>query len=119
MGRFQHCRMSVLRISGPVGIECDIRNLDRSKNSKLEIKMKQNNTCPKCNSQQIILIPGELGGAGAGNIIPIGITLFNTVKVTRYMCSDCGYSEEWIDNPKDLKKLKANLAQKLTNPTFR
>jgi predicted nucleic-acid-binding Zn-ribbon protein len=68
--------------------------------------MKKSNKCPKCNSQEIIRIPGRVSGVGAGNIIMTGMTVFSAVKVTRYLCTDCGFSEEWIDDPKDIEKLK-------------
>ena len=48
-------------------------------------------------------IEGRAGGYGGGNDIHVG---FGTVKVTRYLCGSCGFSEEWIDSPEDLHKLK-------------
>jgi len=68
--------------------------------------MKQTNVCPKCNSHGIIRIPGIAGAYGSGNNIPIGKTIFSAIKVTRYLCGHCGFSEEWIDDPGDLEKLK-------------
>jgi len=62
--------------------------------------------CPKCNSGDILRIPGERGAYGAGNNIMTGMTVFSAVKVTRYLCCECGYSEEWIDNKEDIKKLR-------------
>jgi len=34
-----------------------------------------------------------------------GMSNLSAVKVTRYLCCECGYSEEWIDNKEDIKKL--------------
>ena len=68
--------------------------------------MKQTNVCPKCSSNEIIRIPGQAGAYGSGNNIPIGKTILSAIKVTRYVCSHCGFSEEWIDNPDDLGKIK-------------
>ena len=68
--------------------------------------MKQNHVCPKCNSQDIIRIPGMVGPYGSGNNISTGWTVFNRVTVTRYLCGQCGYSEEWIDDTEDIRKLK-------------
>jgi predicted RNA-binding Zn-ribbon protein involved in translation (DUF1610 family) len=68
--------------------------------------MKNTHTCPKCNSQEIMRIEGRSGGYGGGNDIRAGSTSFRTVKVTRYLCGSCGFSEEWIDAPEDLHKLK-------------
>ena len=68
--------------------------------------MKNTHTCPKCNSQEIMRIEGRMGGYSGGNDIPAGSWSFRTVKVTRYLCGSCGFSEEWIDAPEDLHKLK-------------
>lgn len=70
--------------------------------------MKNNNTCPKCHSQKIIRIPGSVGAHGAGNNILTNFTIFGAVKVTRYVCAECGFSEEWIENSEDINKLKEN-----------
>ena len=70
--------------------------------------MKNTHTCPKCNSQEIMRIEGRIGGYSGGNDIAgtAGPFSFRTVKVTRYLCGSCGFSEEWIDEPEDLHKLK-------------
>ncbi len=68
--------------------------------------MKKQHLCPKCNAQDIICIPGHAGAYGSGNNIPMGYTIFTAVKVTRYICGFCGYSEEWIESLEDLKKLR-------------
>lgn len=70
------------------------------------IYMKNSKYCPKCNSLDILRIPGEKGAYGTGNNISIGITIFSAVTVTRYLCCGCGYSEEWIDNKEDIEKLR-------------
>lgn len=67
--------------------------------------MKTGKGCPKCNGSNIIRIEGSVKGGGAGNNIPIGTTIFSYVKVPRYVCCDCGYSEEWIDL-KDIPRLE-------------
>lgn len=68
--------------------------------------MKVTGKCPKCSSGEILRIPGKVGAHGAGNNIMTGMTIIGAVKVTRYLCVDCGFSEEWIDDQKDIKKLK-------------
>ncbi len=67
--------------------------------------MKNRKICPKCNGTDILLIPGKAGAYGAGNNIPMGATIFSYVKVNRYLCCDCGYSEEWIGKD-DIRRLK-------------
>ena len=67
--------------------------------------MKRTNTCPKCGGTDILRIEGTSKGYGAGNNIQVGMTIFSAVLVHRYLCCDCGYSEEWIDK-EDIQKLK-------------
>ena len=67
--------------------------------------MKNNNRCPKCNSDDIIRVNGSARGYGAGNNIMVGATIFSAVKVNRYICCNCGFCEEWIDN-EDITKIK-------------
>ncbi|MBQ6357034.1 MAG: hypothetical protein IJI33_03650 [Solobacterium sp.] len=59
--------------------------------------MKFSNVCPKCGSDQILMVPGDVRSYGAGNNIMTGMTVLSAVKVRRYVCCDCGFSEEWID----------------------
>lgn len=67
--------------------------------------MKNRRICPKCNSTDILLIPGKAGAYGSGNNIQTGMTIFSAVLVHRYVCCSCGYSEEWIDKD-DIQKVK-------------
>lgn len=67
--------------------------------------MKNTNICPKCQSKDILHIPGNAGAYGSGNNIQLGWSNFSAVLVNRYVCCTCGYSEEWIDK-KDISKLK-------------
>lgn len=67
--------------------------------------MKNTKTCPKCNGTDIVKIKGSTGAYGVGNNIQVGLTNFSAVLVNRYLCCNCGYSEEWIDK-EDLAKLK-------------
>ncbi len=71
--------------------------------------MKFTKLCPKCNSSDIIKVPGKAGAYGSGNNIMTGWTIFSAVLVHRYVCCSCGYSEEWIDQ-NDLQKLKDNFS---------
>ena len=67
--------------------------------------MKHSSTCPKCGSHEILRIKGQSGAYGAGNNIPAGATIFSSVLVHRYLCCNCGYSEEWV-NLEDIPQLK-------------
>ncbi len=67
--------------------------------------MKNTNTCPKCRGRNILVVPGNVGaGTDCGsNSIMTG--LFKAVLVDRYVCADCGFTEEWI-NKEDMPRLK-------------
>lgn len=67
--------------------------------------MKTTHLCPKCRSTDIIRIEGKAGAYGSGNNIPMGATIFSAVKVHRYLCCSCGFSEEWIDQ-EDIPSLR-------------
>jgi hypothetical protein len=54
--------------------------------------MRYKKICPKCNSVDLLIIPGRAGAYGSGDNIPTGSTIFSAVKVTRYLCCDCGFS---------------------------
>lgn len=69
--------------------------------------MKTNGKCNKCNSNDILKIPAKVTGQYAlSHNIMTGRTIFSAVKVTRYLCCNCGYSEEWVDNKDDIKKIR-------------
>lgn len=68
--------------------------------------MRNTGTCPKCDSGDILRIPGEkrsMTGA-VGNLVAAG--LLGHAVVTRFVCGGCGYSEEWIESADDLRKLR-------------
>lgn len=67
--------------------------------------MKNKKICPKCGSKDILLIQGGMESSYYGNVIRVGITMLNIVEVKRYVCCDCGFSEEWIDL-EDIPKLR-------------
>ena len=67
--------------------------------------MKITRTCQKCGCTDILRIDGNVGAYGSGNNIQVGLSNFSAVKVNRFVCCDCGFSEEWIDK-EDITKLK-------------
>ncbi len=67
--------------------------------------MNKNRICPKCGSNDICVIDGYTGPYGSGNNIMVGATVFSAVKVNRYICCTCGFTEEWI-NREDLPKVR-------------
>lgn len=65
--------------------------------------MKFSNCCPKCLQREIAVIEGGTFKGNTYNAITFG---FNFVYLTRYICTHCGYSENFVDDPKDLEKIK-------------
>lgn len=68
--------------------------------------MKYTGACPKCQSHDLVRVPGGAGGYEGGNHIQIGRTIFGVVPVTRHVCMNCGFVEEWVDAPEDLDRLR-------------
>lgn len=66
--------------------------------------MKNTKICPKCQSSDIVRIDGYCGPYGSGNHVLTGNTVFSGVNVNRYICCNCGFTEEWIDK-NDLSKI--------------
>jgi len=67
--------------------------------------VKNTRICPKCSSSDILRFDGYTGAYGSGNNMMTGNTVFSTVSVNRYVCCECGYTEEWIDK-EDIEKVK-------------
>ena len=67
--------------------------------------MKSTHICSKCKSEDIVRVEGSAGANGSGNNIQVGWSIFSAVPVHRYVCCECGFSEEWIDR-EDIPKLK-------------
>ncbi len=74
--------------------------------------MKHTGNCPKCHSDYIIRIDGYTGAYGTGNNIITGNTIFSAVNVNRYVCCDCGFTEEWIDNEDIAKVVNSKRARR-------
>lgn len=53
----------------------------------------------------IVRVDGYTGAYGAGNNVMVGKTIISAVNVNRYICCDCGFTEEWIDKS-DLETVK-------------
>ncbi len=72
--------------------------------------MKNTNTCPKCPSTDIILIPAQPNNSHS-NYIAIGMWAWQTVPVTRFLCGNCGFSEEWIVGKNWIEQLRKRFGQ--------
>ncbi len=63
--------------------------------------MKSTGVCPKCSSKKIATIPSEFG---TYNVIKVG--KFGFAKLTRYICTSCGYLEQYVAEEKSLASLR-------------
>ena len=68
--------------------------------------MKNTGICPKCESNDIVRIPGDKRGFGPGNNIAVGYTSVSPVLVTRFMCAACGFIEDWLEQKPEIAKVK-------------
>ncbi len=66
--------------------------------------MRDSKKCSKCESGEILKVPGKRYDSPGGNTIVGGV--FGVVYVTRYVCGQCGYTEEWVDEKLDKVKKK-------------
>lgn len=64
--------------------------------------MKNTNTCPKCNSKEIVRLADQTDST----LVPTNFTIFGAVYMTRYLCADCGFTEEWVEKPSDRETLR-------------
>ncbi len=58
--------------------------------------MKNTKKCPKCDSTEIVRLDGSTMRQN-GNMLLTGMSVFTAVSVNTYICLNCGYTEEWID----------------------
>jgi len=69
--------------------------------------MKINKVCPKCKSAAI---SRKRGSPVLNSWCRISINLTSLdVWLSKFICTECGYVEEWIENENDLKKFKERL----------
>lgn len=67
--------------------------------------MRSTKQCPKCLGTDLVHFEGSVGPYGTGNNLMIGASIFSAVKVNRYVCCRCGFTEEWVDR-EDLERIK-------------
>ena len=67
--------------------------------------MNEHLECGQCGSADLLNIAGT--PADHSHIVVAGPSVMHTVRVTRYVCTDCGFIEEWVNSRDDLKRLKA------------
>lgn len=68
--------------------------------------MKNLPVCPKCGSHEIVRIPDNGRYSSSNNIYTSTVTLFGKIPVIRYVCTSCGYVENWVENRQELDEIK-------------
>jgi hypothetical protein len=78
--------------------------------------LKNTRCCPKCSSREIACFPGWGGHYGSGNYVLVGRWLIwpLTAKVARYVCTQCGFAEEWVDTDEELCKVREHFQKSQT-----
>lgn len=59
--------------------------------------MKTTKKCIKCGSLDLLFVPGTADGGVYDNAVRGGMTIFSGIPVNRFVCCNCGFTEEWID----------------------
>lgn len=69
--------------------------------------MRCSGKCSKCGGANLIRIPDNPNRYASGNnIYTSTITLGGKIPVIRYVCCDCGYVENWVEQKKGLAKIQ-------------
>ena len=58
--------------------------------------MKNSNQCPKCGGQRLGYQPG--GKMQGQDNMAVGAIFPSLIRIGRYFCKDCGFTEEWVDD---------------------
>jgi ribosomal protein S27AE len=70
--------------------------------------MKNTKRCPKCQSSDIVLVPGKREEGGSGNLVRVSRwNIFAAVKPTLHVCGSCGYMENWLMSAEDIGRVKS------------
>lgn len=68
--------------------------------------MKHSGVCPKCGAQDVVRVPDNGRYASGNNIYTTRATLFGKIPVIRYVCCQCGYVENWVEQNRELEAIK-------------
>ncbi|MBK9256310.1 MAG: hypothetical protein IPM42_12550 [Saprospiraceae bacterium] len=77
--------------------------------------MKNTGTCPKCESHRIAIQRGNMWNRSYNYIYAGGLM---PVYMTYYICTDCGLVENYVDNPKDLDKIRKKYYKPIDHSDF-
>ena len=71
--------------------------------------MKRTHACPKCGCTQIVHVPASQWLFARGGNAYLGLHLGEKVLISTYICTGCGYVENWAERPQDLAALRKKL----------
>jgi ribosomal protein S27AE len=69
--------------------------------------VKSSWACPKCNSRDLIRVPGRKGGRGGVEVTAFAL---GNLQPSRYICGKCGFVEEYVDVPAHLERIRNKYA---------
>jgi len=73
--------------------------------------LKISGKCPKCGSSDLF---SSLARQEAS--VVAGMTIFSSIRVTRFVCTACGFIEEWIEGEENLSRLHSKVRPAGANP---
>lgn len=68
--------------------------------------MKNTNRCPKCGCADLIRVPDNAHRYLANSICITGAVMVKRIPVARYVCRECGYVEDWVENRHEREEIR-------------
>ena len=64
--------------------------------------MKNTKRCPVCGSTDVIRVPDDAHRYLSNGIFLTRALMVKRIPVARYVCHDCGYLENWVENQHEI-----------------
>ena len=68
--------------------------------------MKNTKRCPVCGSTDVIRVPDDAHRYLSNGIFLTRALMVKRIPVARYVCHDCGYLENWVENQYERDEIK-------------
>jgi len=68
--------------------------------------MKNTGKCPKCGSDTVIRVPDDAHRYLANSICITRLAIVKRIPVARYVCRECGYVEDWVENRREREEIE-------------
>lgn len=68
--------------------------------------MKNTKRCPVCGSTDVIRVPDDAHRYLSNGIFLTRALMVKRIPVARYVCHDCGYLENWVENQCERDEIK-------------